>query len=80
MISHLLGQGASDLEILTECVTYAAAGMVTTLGWEIYARAAGGHPNGLAAVYPALTLSLIALSGVSLMTGPPTAEERAAVS
>lgn len=57
-----------------------AAGMVTTLGWEIYARAAGGHPYGLAAVYPALTLSLIALIGVSLMTGPPTAEERAAVS
>jgi SSS family solute:Na+ symporter/sodium/proline symporter len=27
-----------------------AAGMVTTLGWEIYARAAGGYPYGLATV------------------------------
>jgi cytochrome P450 len=30
VISHLLAQGYSDGEILTECVTYAAAGMVTT--------------------------------------------------
>ena len=30
VISHLLAQGASDTEILTECITYAAAGMVTT--------------------------------------------------
>ena len=30
VISHLLGLGYSDSEILTECVTYAAAGMVTT--------------------------------------------------
>jgi cytochrome P450 len=30
VISHLLSQGSSDLEILTECITYAAAGMVTT--------------------------------------------------
>jgi SSS family solute:Na+ symporter/sodium/proline symporter len=57
-----------------------AAGMVTTLGWEIYARAAGGYPNGLATVYPALALSLIALIGVSLATPEPTAEEMAAVS
>lgn len=30
VISHLLAQGYRDREILTECVTYAAAGMVTT--------------------------------------------------
>ncbi|WP_380163740.1 cytochrome P450 [Jannaschia sp. R86511] len=30
VISHLLEQGASPMEVLTECVTYAAAGMVTT--------------------------------------------------
>lgn len=30
VISHLLAQGYSDTEILTECVTYAAAGMATT--------------------------------------------------
>jgi Na+/proline symporter len=57
-----------------------AAGMVTTLGWEIYARTAGGYPYGLATVYPALALSLIALVGVSLATPRPTAEEVAAVS
>ena len=56
-----------------------AAGMATTLGWEIYARGAGGYPYGLSAVYPALTLSLIALIGVSLATPPPTQAELAAV-
>lgn len=30
VISHLLGVGYNDLEILVECATYAAAGMVTT--------------------------------------------------
>lgn len=30
VISHLLGMGRNEREILTECVTYAAAGMVTT--------------------------------------------------
>ncbi len=30
VISHLLAQKYSDLEILTECITYGAAGMVTT--------------------------------------------------
>lgn len=30
LISHLIKQGYSDAEILTECVTYGAAGMVTT--------------------------------------------------
>jgi cytochrome P450 len=30
VISHLLSQGYKDSEILTECITYGAAGMVTT--------------------------------------------------
>jgi cytochrome P450 len=30
VISHLLSQGYRDSEILTECITYGAAGMVTT--------------------------------------------------
>jgi SSS family solute:Na+ symporter/sodium/proline symporter len=57
-----------------------AAGMVMTLGWEIYAREAGGYPYGLSAVYPAVALSLAALVGVSLATPPPTREELAAIS
>jgi solute:Na+ symporter, SSS family len=54
-----------------------AAGMMTTLGWEIYARQAGGYPYGLATVYPALALSLVALVGVSLLTQKPSKEELA---
>jgi SSS family solute:Na+ symporter len=57
-----------------------AAGMITTLGWEIYARYAGGYPYELATVYPALALSLIALVGVSLATPAPTREELAVIS
>jgi cytochrome P450 len=30
VISHLIGQGYRDSEILTECITYASAGMATT--------------------------------------------------
>jgi SSS family solute:Na+ symporter/sodium/proline symporter len=56
------------------------AGMVTTLGWEMYARQAGGYPYELATVYPALTLSVLALVVVSLLTPPPTKEELAVVS
>ena len=56
-----------------------AAGMITTLGWEIYARFAGGVPHEFDTVYPALALSLLALVGVSLATGPPTPEEKAAI-
>jgi Na+/proline symporter len=56
-----------------------AAGMTTTLGWEIYARIAGGHPYELDTVYPALALSLIALVGVSLLTPPPSRAEREAI-
>jgi cytochrome P450 len=41
VISHLVGEGAADREILTECLTYAAAGMATTrefitlAGWHL---------------------------------------------
>ncbi len=56
------------------------AGMLTTLGWEIYARLSGGYPYELDTVYPALALSVIALVGVSLATPPPTREEREAIS
>lgn len=55
------------------------AGMVMTLGWEVYGRMMGGYPFELAAVYPALALSLTALVGVSLATPKPTAEELAAI-
>jgi len=57
-----------------------AAGMITTLAWEIYARNTGGYPYNLATVYPALALSLLALVGVSLATPPPTREELATIS
>lgn len=30
LISHLIAQGYTEMEILTECVTFAAAGMITT--------------------------------------------------
>lgn len=30
LISHLIGQGYNNMEILTECITFAAAGMATT--------------------------------------------------
>ena len=56
-----------------------AAGMVTTLGWEIYARAAGGYPYELDTVYPALAVSVLALVAGSLVSGPPTREEMAAI-
>ena len=44
VISHLIGQGYSDREVLTECLTYAAAGMVTTrefivmAAWHLFER------------------------------------------
>jgi SSS family solute:Na+ symporter/sodium/proline symporter len=57
-----------------------ATGMVVTLAWEIYARQAGGYPYGLATVYPAASLSVLALVAVSLLTPRPTAEELASIS
>lgn len=56
-----------------------AAGMITTLGWEIYARSAGGYPYELDTVYPAIAASVTSLVFVSFATGPPTAEERSAI-
>ncbi|HYU81047.1 MAG TPA: sodium:solute symporter family protein, partial [Vicinamibacterales bacterium] len=56
-----------------------ATGMITTLGWEIYARYADGYPYELSTVYPALALSLVALVGVSFATPPPSREELAAI-
>ena len=56
-----------------------AAGMIVTLGWEIYGQSAGGYPGGLATVYPAFAASILSLVGVSLATPPPTARELAAV-
>jgi cytochrome P450 len=44
MISHLLDEGYSDRKILIECMTYAAAGMVTTrefivmVAWHLFER------------------------------------------
>jgi solute:Na+ symporter, SSS family len=43
-----------------------AAGMITTLGWEIVALRSGAYPLGLHTVYPALFLSIGTLVGVSL--------------
>ena len=57
-----------------------ATGMSVTIGWEIYARQAGGYPYELATVYPAAALSVLALVVVSLLTPPPTKEELALVS
>src|ERR1700677_3280487 len=44
VISHLIDQGYSDREILTECLTYGAAGMATTrelivmAAWHLFER------------------------------------------
>jgi Na+/proline symporter len=57
-----------------------ATGMMTTLAWEIYARLAGSYPYGLATVYPAVTLAVLAMVVVSLATPKPTPQELAAVS
>jgi SSS family solute:Na+ symporter/sodium/proline symporter len=52
------------------------AGMATTLAWEMAARAAGGaYPLGLPTIYPAVTLAVVALVGVSLSTPPPAEED-----
>ncbi len=49
VISHLLNQGYSDREILTECLTYGAAGMATTrefivmAAWHLFENAELKH-------------------------------------
>ena len=47
-----------------------AAGMLTTIGWEVAGLPAlmGAHPLGLPTVYPALVLSIGTLVGVTLVT------------
>lgn len=57
-----------------------AAGMLTTLGWEIAAKVRGGVGDpqyffDLPTVYPALAFSIGTLVIVSLMTKAPTEEE-----
>jgi SSS family solute:Na+ symporter len=54
-----------------------AAGMILTLGWEIYGKAAGGYPGNLPTVYPAFAASVAALVVVSLATPAPSAKELA---
>ena len=54
-----------------------AAGMIVTLGWEIYGQSAGGYPGGLATVYPAFAASVLSLIVVSLATAAPTQKELA---
>ena len=57
-----------------------AVGMALTLGWEIYARAAGGeYLLGAPTVYPAFIGSVLALVVVSLATPAPRAQELAAL-
>ena len=55
------------------------SGMAVTLGWEIYAQSVGGYPGGLATVYPAAAVSILALIVVSLATPAPTERELAAM-
>ncbi len=47
-------------------VSSIGAGMLVTIGWEVFSR-----PFGLPTVYPALGLSLLCLMGVSLLTAKP---------
>ncbi|MGH9347353.1 MAG: sodium:solute symporter family protein [Vicinamibacterales bacterium] len=56
-----------------------ATGMTVTLGWEIWARAAGVPPLNLPTVYPAVAASVVALVAVSLATPAPTAKALAAL-
>lgn len=62
-------------------VTSIAAGMVTTLLWEIVALVRGGgeaaYPLGLQTVYPALVASIGTLLVVSLLTPPAPARQLA---
>jgi solute:Na+ symporter, SSS family len=54
-----------------------AAGMIVTLGWEIYGKTTGGYPGGLPAVYPAFAASIGSLVLVSLTTPAPSERELA---
>ncbi|WP_449350719.1 hypothetical protein [Streptomyces shaanxiensis] len=52
LISHLLAEGCSDAEILGECLTFAAAGMVTTREFDLAGRLAPVHRRGAAGPLP----------------------------
>ena len=58
-----------------------AAGMATTLGWEIAAKmrtppnTATSYPLGFETIYVALAASVVTLVAVSLMTPPPRKDE-----
>ena len=55
-----------------------AAGMMVTLGWEIYAQAAGGaYLLDVPTVYPAFAASVLSLVVVSLTTPAPAERELA---
>ncbi|MEU1039098.1 cytochrome P450 [Streptomyces sp. NPDC005907] len=69
LISHLIAEGCTDAEILGECLTYAAAGMVTTrefscvAAWHLFTDAglrdrfrAGDGPQRLAVLHEILRL------------------------
>lgn len=69
LISHLIDQGYSNREILTECVTYGAAGMATTrefivmAAWHLFERddlrhrfLDGDEPNRIAVLEEVLRL------------------------
>ncbi|MGP4047983.1 cytochrome P450 [Streptomyces sp. 2A115] len=69
LISHLIAEGCSDVEILGECLTFAAAGMITTreficvAAWHLFtddqlldAYRAGDEPQRLAILHEILRL------------------------
>ncbi|NUW40660.1 cytochrome P450 [Nonomuraea rhodomycinica] len=69
LISHLIAQGCTDAEILGECLTFAAAGMVTTreficvAAWHLFTDGelleryrAAGEPGRLAILHEILRL------------------------
>ena len=52
-----------------------AAGMVTTVGWEVTKKVVGHEPWGVPAIYPALIVSIGVLVLVSLAGSPPSREK-----
>jgi SSS family solute:Na+ symporter/sodium/proline symporter len=48
-----------------------AAGMLTTVAWEVAKKVIGVHPWGVPAIYPALVISIGVLVLVSLAGSPP---------
>jgi cytochrome P450 len=69
LISHLIAEGCSDVEILSECLTFAAAGMITTreficvAAWHLFTDGelldhyrGGDEPQRLAVLHEILRL------------------------